>query len=457
MTDSLRYPQIASKVLNTPLLIEQSKLNTILEVLGPRMGFDVPQASGEPLKYTEPDAHMLAMQQMRASYNEAGFWVVDGTAIIPVLGTLVQRASGMDALSGLQSYQDVSQMFTSAMNDYSVRDILLEVDTPGGEVAGAFDLADGIYQARGNKPITAVASELASSAGYLIASAADEVVLPRTGMVGSIGVVAAHFDYSKQLEKRGVAVTFIYAGDHKIDGNKFQPLPPGVKADMQAQIDELYQLFVDTVSRNRSMGADRVRGTQAGMFMGFKAVDAGLADRVNTLGNELNNSAIRRQGMTNRIQTEKESIDMSTQAQNPAGSQAPQPTPPAQPAPANPAAPPAPAPQPDPKLAAQSERERIRAIKSHPEAVGRESYAEHLALDTDYTAEQCFALLTHAPKAAASAPAPKQNRLDVAMQGRQPGIQSQELTEHHESAVVIDANEVYARRAAEAAKFRTVN
>lgn len=451
----LRYPHMAARVFNTPLLIEQTKLDAILGVLGPRMGFEGPVLSTE-LIGTGPDAHMLAMQQMGADWNKAGgFWIMDGTAIIPILGTLVQRGSSMDALSGMQSYQDVGNMIAAAQSEWSVKDIILEIDSAGGEVGGVFDLADKIFNMRGNKPMTAVASELASSAAYLIASAADEVIIPRTGKVGSIGVVAAHFDFSRQLEKKGVAVTFIYAGEHKLDGNKLRPLPPEVKADMQSNIDEVYQLFVDTVSRNRSMGADRVRGTQAAMYMGFKAIDAGLADRVNTLSNELNNSAVRRLAM-NRLQSSKENLDMQNQPNQPAASNAPQPNPPSpnpNPNPAPPANPTPPPAQPTPQPHADASQ-RIEAILTSPEAQGRTEAAQRLAFKTpQMSADECIALLATMPKASAAA-APKGNRLDTLMQNRNPAIPSQEPAEVHQLPPMQTASEIYANRRADVERVR---
>ncbi|HBO83311.1 MAG TPA: serine peptidase, partial [Cupriavidus sp.] len=151
---------------------------------------------------------------------------------------------------------------------------------PGGEVAGCFDLVDTIYGARGKKPIWSILNESAYSAGYAIASAADRVLVPRTGGVGSIGVICAHVDLSKALTSAGVKVTFITYGDRKADGHAEIPLSEEALARFQADIDSMGDLFVSTVARNRNISAATVRDTQAATYLGADGVELGLADEV---------------------------------------------------------------------------------------------------------------------------------------------------------------------------------
>ena len=126
------------------------------------------------------------------------------------------------------------------------------------------------------------AADSAFSAAYALASAAHRVTLAQTGGVGSIGVVMRHVDFSRALAADGIKVTHIYAGDHKVDGNPYEPLPASVRADLQAEIDSLYTVFVDAVVRNRGLNAQAVRNTQANTYRGQAAVSLGLADRVAT-------------------------------------------------------------------------------------------------------------------------------------------------------------------------------
>ena len=123
---------------------------------------------------------------------------------------------------------------------------------------------------------------LAGSAAYAIGSAADKLFLTRTGGVGSIGVLAAHVDQSGYDEKQGVKVTTLFAGSRKNDFNAHEPLSEDAAGFLQAEVNRLYGLFVDTASRNRSLSADAIRATEAALFFGDDAVKARLADGVGT-------------------------------------------------------------------------------------------------------------------------------------------------------------------------------
>lgn len=223
-------------------------------------------------------------------WPEEGSWlsywrpynVQNGILTVPVKGVLLDDFSF--ALNGWATgYVYLRKAMERGLEDPEVRGIALDLNTPGGAVAGNFDLADMIYEARGEKPIRAFAAEHAYSAGYSIASAADHITVARTGGVGSIGVVAWHTDMSKYLEKVGIAMTPIHAGKHKVDGNPYQKLPAGVKDRMQERIDFLYGVFVDTVARNRSMDVQAVRDTEALTYGADEAVALGLADEVGSL------------------------------------------------------------------------------------------------------------------------------------------------------------------------------
>ena len=201
----------------------------------------------------------------------------NGTLIIPVKGVLLHDFP-YQYFSYATGYEYIWRAFERGLSDENVKRIALLIESPGGEVAGTFDLVDRIYAARGSKPVRAFAHEFAYSAAYSIASAADDIVVSRTGGVGSIGVVTAHVDFSKALEADGVKVTFIYAGAHKVDGNAYEALPAAVKLRIQQRIDTLYAVFVDTVARNRNLDAAAVRATEALTYTADEAIEVGLAD-----------------------------------------------------------------------------------------------------------------------------------------------------------------------------------
>jgi signal peptide peptidase SppA len=235
-------------------------------------------------------------------------------AVVPILGPMVKRGSFLDALFGFGNYEDVQARVDAAAADPSIDAILFEIDSPGGEAAGAFDLADKIYAVRGSKPVWAIANDSAFSAAYAIGSAADKLFLTRTGGVGSIGVLAAHVDQSGYDEKQGVKVTTITAGARKNDFNAHEPLSEDAAGFLQAEVNRLYGLFVDTVARNRSLSADTVRATEAALFFGDDAVKAGLADGVSTVESTIRALASTLTPTTKRKETrmldEKPTVDL---------------------------------------------------------------------------------------------------------------------------------------------------
>lgn len=201
----------------------------------------------------------------------------NGVAIIPITGVLVNGASGW---FGESSYQDIGKSIDMAMGNPDVRAVALQIASPGGEVSGLFDLADQIYSWRGKKPVWGIVDDHAYSAAYALASVADKIAVPRTGGVGSIGVVAMHFDVSEALSNFGVNVSLIQYGDRKTDMSPFKPLGEEARERLQGDVNEIGELFVDTVARNRGIDRGRIRSTEAGIYMGAKGVDQGLADFV---------------------------------------------------------------------------------------------------------------------------------------------------------------------------------
>lgn len=208
--------------------------------------------------------------------------VVEGVLQIPVRGVLL---AGLSVAWGTYAtgYPYIRKALDRGLADPGVKGIALICDTLGGTVAECFDLADHIHASRGGKPIRAFAHERAYSAGYLLASSADVIVVARTGGVGSIGVVVGHRDESAALDKAGIRNSFVFFGKHKIDGTSTAPLPDGVRQRMQAGVDRLGEMFVDTVARNRGLAAEVVRATEALTYSAAEAVENGLADEIGPL------------------------------------------------------------------------------------------------------------------------------------------------------------------------------
>jgi len=263
-------PHLAARLFGVPLAIHRPKLDVILSVLGARVGLADLAA---PVGYT-PAARALGPPSGKV-------------AVIPIHGTLVRRTSGIEAESGLASYTGIAAQLDAALASPEIAAILLDIDSPGGESGGVFDLADRIRAASEVKPIWAVANDMAFSAAYALASAAARVFVARTGGVGSIGVVAMHVDQSVKDAHDGVRYTAVFAGERKNDLNPHEPISNEAHAVLKAEVDRIYDLFVETVARHRGLDADAVRATEAGLFFGPDAVATGLADAVGSLDDAL--------------------------------------------------------------------------------------------------------------------------------------------------------------------------
>jgi len=277
MTD---LPYLASRLYGTPLMIARPKLDVILGVVARKM-------AGDTLATPAPASVDAGMT--------GGLQILEGIAVIPVLGTLVRRSSYIGAASGLTSYHDIEAMAEAAFADPQVRAVLLEIDSSGGEAGGVFDLAQRLRQLAqtSGKPLWAIADEAALSAAYAIACAADNLWLTRTAEVGSIGVVAVHVDESVADAKAGLNYTFLHAGRHKVDGHPHAPLPAPVAADIQADIDQLHEQFIRLVAGFRRLTPEAIRDTEARVYRGEAAIQAGLADQIGTRSGAL--AAVQRQ------------------------------------------------------------------------------------------------------------------------------------------------------------------
>jgi capsid assembly protease len=258
-------PHLASRLFGTPLLVHRTKLDVILAVMGERLGVAPPLAD-------------LALPVPKSATAAPA-----GIAVIPILGTLVKRSLGMEAASGLTSYSEIAAMLDAAVADPMVSGILLDIDSPGGEASGSFELARRVREAAAIKPVWAVANDAAYSAAYAIAASAQRLFVTETGGVGSIGVIALHVDQSIKDANDGYRYTAITAGAHKNDYSPHEPLSDAAKSELQSEVDRLYAIFTEHVAAMRGLDLDAVCATEAGLFFGTNAVVQGLADGVQTL------------------------------------------------------------------------------------------------------------------------------------------------------------------------------
>lgn len=206
-------------------------------------------------------------------------------AVIPFIGTMVAREwESADASGGgLISMEGFAKRFRAAEQDPRVSTILLDIDSPGGDVSGVQEAADLVFNS--SKPVVAHANTLAASGAYWIATQANELVVTPSGQVGSVGVYTMHQDLSAALEQEGVAVTLVSAGKHKVEANPFGPLDDEAREQLQSVVDTAYQQFVGAVARGRGVSPAAVRsGFGEGRVLDAQAArKAGMVDRIETL------------------------------------------------------------------------------------------------------------------------------------------------------------------------------
>ena len=259
----IRNAHLASRFFNRPLALLPSHAAIL---------FDLVQSDVRPGAFS-PSSD----SDSRVVYRP--YDVQGGLAIIRISGVLVHGDDWF--FWGMQtSYDQLRGAIAAAIGDDEVVGLVFLVDSPGGECAALFDLVDAIYGLRGIKPIHAIVDEAAYSAAYALTSSADKVWVSRTAGTGSIGIIWQHTSIAGMLDKMGVEVTTLTYGDRKADGYPTEKFSSEAAKRMQADIDTLGELFVDTVARNRGLAASKVRAMQAGTFLGAAGVEAGLADGV---------------------------------------------------------------------------------------------------------------------------------------------------------------------------------
>lgn len=266
--------RVLHAVCTTPWWILPSSLDTILEIAA-----------------RDHDVAPESIERMRAERHDEAprVRVRDRTAILSVRGPIFRYANLFTALSGATSSEMLANDLGTALRDPKIQSIILEVDSPGGMVNGTGELAKLIYDARGEKPLTAFISGTGASAAYYIASAADQVLADRSAIVGSIGTILEVVDFKRMDEKRGIRThEFVSAQSPRKRMDPFDEDPgrrDEARAELQSLVNDLAQVFIEDVARNRSVSVETVLDDfgMGGVFVGEDALEAGLVDGMTTL------------------------------------------------------------------------------------------------------------------------------------------------------------------------------
>jgi capsid assembly protease len=356
---------------------------------------------GEPIAYAPHkieillDLIMNGKLQLRADATEEqplnAITALDaGVLVLNISGSLVNRATWWGA-----SYEGLKMRINSALAEPKVKGILLRVDSYGGEVDGLWDTLDFLKAAGQKKPIWAIADGAAYSAAFGLFSQTAKRFMTRTAGVGSVGVIAVHYDMSGNLKQAGVKPTIIKFGEKKDQFGPFKPLSVEAEAKLQASVNASGETFVEYVSTGLGISAEAVRGTEADVFDAPQALELGFVDEAATFEQVLAKmvdsfkakatiiTSSFRGGSAANLSKEQNMENPNPTAENN--------TPP----PVNAAA------------VAADAKARVKSILTSPEASGREALAKHLAFDTDMTASAAESILKASPKATATVEATK--------------------------------------------------
>ncbi len=266
-----KYPALLAAFYSNPWLLSREKFEEIRGFL---------QLKGAGGKVSAEEIKALAARRRDDSVQMAG-----RIAILPVMGVISQRMSGLEAASGGESAEQIGQTLDSLVADKQVKTIVMQFDSPGGSVFGIEELGRKIMAARSDKRIVGIADSVAASAAYWLLAQTSEINVTPGGQVGSIGVISAHEDYSKFEEKAGVKTTLVTSSKFKAEGNPYEPLNDDARAEMTRKVQAYHTMFTAAVARGRGITEARVEKDfgQGRMLMAKEAVAAGMADRVATL------------------------------------------------------------------------------------------------------------------------------------------------------------------------------
>ncbi len=253
----------------------------------------LPESLEKFLSLVDKETAFDSLTAMRSVFADSGndypdhYETENGVAIIKIRGAIFGEENCATALGMGTANSDIQSAINEALNDPQISGIILDINSPGGEVAGTSDTANLVRQANQTKPVVAYVGDLAASAAYWIASAAGKIILSETASVGSIGVRAVIEDDSEALKMEGLKrYTYLSSQSPKKD---FDPKNAEIVADLQLELDYLANIFIESVAKGRNVTPQTVEQTfgQGGIIYGREAVSRRMADQIGTLADAL--------------------------------------------------------------------------------------------------------------------------------------------------------------------------
>jgi len=211
---------------------------------------------------------------------EYKFQQVDNLAVIPIHGVIGKHVGAMEKSSGATDVNDIDRELDRALDDDSIKGILLDINSPGGTTTGVPELADKIAQVAVEMPVVAYTDSMMASAAYWLGSSADLIVASQSAQVGSIGVYMAWLDESRAMEMQGYKMELIKRGKFKGAGISGTSLSQEGRDLLQKSVDQVYDWFTDHVKTFREDAPQEAMEGQT--FFSVEALQNDLIDMVGT-------------------------------------------------------------------------------------------------------------------------------------------------------------------------------
>jgi len=282
-----KFARVATRLFNAPLMLRPEKAEMLCAALVDRLGI----ASLERIDGTTLGAAQLRLKAMDDSdwttkpKTARDMYAVERrVARVSVDGTLVHKLGGVEPYSGMVGYDCLDRIIADAQQNREVGAILVDADTPGGEVSGCFEFARKLRQTRkaGGKPVIAMVNEMMCSAGYAIAASCDAVMATETAITGSIGVWTMMVDMTKALSEKGIAVKIIRAGDRKARGGPYETADDETEDKLVRWVNETWDIFAEHVAAGRPISKEAVLRLEGDWFTGNDALALGLVDAIDS-------------------------------------------------------------------------------------------------------------------------------------------------------------------------------
>jgi protease-4 len=198
--------------------------------------------------------------------------------------SLGRRVGVLEIRGVIQDTSDAIEVLERFRKRESTVAVVVRIESPGGAVAPAQELYDEIWRVREEKPVIASFGNVAASAAYYVASAANQIVAAPGTLTGSIGAIMSLPQAAPLAEKVGVSEEIVKSGPFKDIGHPLRALAAEERALLQEMVDDVLRQFVEAVARGRGMEPARVRALADGrIYSGAQAHAAGLVDHLGGL------------------------------------------------------------------------------------------------------------------------------------------------------------------------------